>query len=86
MPGSMAATAPFFLPRPSKAAFWAAPLRVVTTLPPFSSSPVNIAIVRSKKSWSSLPVRMPSSMLSICVAPNACEANPVTGAHIGPSR
>lgn len=67
--GSMAATAPFLLPSPSNAAFWAAALSVVTTLPPCFFSPVNIPMVRSKKSRSSLPVRMPSSRDSSWVEP-----------------
>ncbi|CAM5699612.1 hypothetical protein SFUMM280S_04138 [Streptomyces fumanus] len=85
--GSIAATAP--LPpcafRPSYAAFCAAALRVVTTLPPSFFLPVIMSSVLRKRSRSSLPVRMPSSMASSCVAPYAWETYPVTGAHMGPS-
>lgn len=71
--GSIAATAPFLSPSPLKAAFWAAALRVVTMWPPVFFSPVKRDSVRSKNSWSLLPVRIPSSMLSNCDASNACE-------------
>jgi len=71
--GSRATTAPFLSPSPLNAAFWAAPSRVVTTLPPCFLSPVNIPRVRLKKSWSSLPVRMPSSRFSSCEESKACE-------------
>ncbi len=71
--GSSAATAPFLEPSPLKAALWAAPSRVVTTFPPVFLSPVNIDRVRSKNSWSLLPVRMPSSMDSSCEESKACE-------------
>lgn len=74
MRGSIAATAPFFSPSFSNAAFCAAALSVVTTLPPAFFSPVNMPMVRSKKSRSSLPVRIWSSRDSSCVEPKACEA------------
>ncbi|CAM5627915.1 hypothetical protein SGLAM104S_01538 [Streptomyces glaucescens] len=75
MDGSIAATAP--LPRsfrPSYAAFCAAALRVVTTLPPSFFSPVSMSRVLRKKSRSSLPVRMPSSRFSSWLVPKAWEA------------
>lgn len=71
--GSSAATAPFLLPSPLKAAFWAALLRVVTMFPPVFLSPVNIDRVRSKNRSSLLPVRIPSSMLSSCDESKAWE-------------
>lgn len=86
MDGSRATTAPlppwFF--SPFHAAFCAAALRVVTTLPPDFALPVIMSRVLRKKSRSSLPVRMPSSMDSSWLAPKAWEAYPVTGAHIAP--
>lgn len=72
--GSIAATAPFLSPSFSNAAFCAAGLSVVTTLPPCFFSPVNMPIVRSKNSRSSLPVRIWSSSDSSWVEPKACEA------------
>jgi hypothetical protein len=71
--GSSAATAPFLSPRPWKAAFCAAAFSVVTTLPPSFFLPVIMSSVFRKKSRSSLPVSMPSSRFSSCVAPMICD-------------
>lgn len=78
--GSRATTAPFLLPRPSKAAFWALALIVVTTSPPCFSLPVSMSRVLRKNSRSSVLTRKPSSRDSSWLLPKDCEEYPVTGA------